>query len=616
MATTAWRRSFSKGQPRFYVTANLYVPQTGKPPYPAVLQPVGHSLAAKNRAFYQNLSLGLVKSGFVVLTYDPLGQGERRIFYDPALEDSKVGSTTMEHQMVGIQSLLAGESIARYMIWDGMRGIDLLQSRPEVDARRIGVSGCSGGGTLTTYLAALDERVRVAAPSCYITDWEDQLQGTGPQDAEQQFPNQLAEGVTHADLVEAFAPKPYLICSTTEDFFPLAGARRTFEEARRIYALFGTQDSIAWFHTGGGHGTPQPTREAIYGWMKRWLQDAPPGPSPEPAFQTEYEQDLSVTPTGQVSTWLGGETASSLNIRRFSAIAEARQPLPPARVVDAVRRLTHYEASHNPLRIREREEIRREGYRLEPLTYETGPGRLVPALLALPDAGRSRQQCIVYVDALGKDAAARRGGDLDQLGQLGYTVLALDPSGIGETAANWSSYSTPWFGQDKAAWLALMVGRPLVGIRMDDILRGLDLLREKNLLYGGSCAAFGKGSAAVDLLHAAILEARISRLYLEDGLVSYESIARTPIHRRIFDSVVPGVLGEYDLTDLVAALAPRPVTLLNLRSPLGNTVLLQDARKAYRRAEEVYLGAQAAGKLTIGLRREEEPLAAAYLALR
>jgi acetyl xylan esterase AXE1 len=133
--------------PHFYVTANLYVPQAEKPPFPAVLQLTGHSLAAKARASYQTLALGLVKNGFVVLTYDPLGQGERRVYYDATLGDSKVGGTTMEHDMVGIQSLLAGQSIARYMIWDGMRGIDLLQSLSYVDPKRVGISGCSGGGT-------------------------------------------------------------------------------------------------------------------------------------------------------------------------------------------------------------------------------------------------------------------------------------------------------------------------------------------------------------------------------------------------------------------------------------------------------------------------------------
>ncbi|MCX6624184.1 MAG: acetylxylan esterase, partial [Acidobacteria bacterium] len=181
-----------EGQPGMFITANLYVPKTGKPPYPAVLHSVGHSPSAKNRAFYQTISIGLVQHGFVVLTYDPSGQGERRIFWDRELEDSKAGGPTIEHEMVGLQSLLAGESIARQFIRDGMRGIDLLTSLPEVDPKRIGITGCSGGGTLTAYLAVIDPRVAAAAPACYISSWEEQLQnGTGPQDAEQQFPDLL-----------------------------------------------------------------------------------------------------------------------------------------------------------------------------------------------------------------------------------------------------------------------------------------------------------------------------------------------------------------------------------------------------------------------------------------
>ena len=240
--------------PKFYVTANLYVPQTGSSRYPAILQPVGHTLAAKAAAFYQSISLGLVKSGFVVLTYDPVGQGERVIFYNSALQASLVGSTTQEHEMVGTQSLLANESLARYEVWDGMRGIDLLQSLPYVDPQRIGVTGCSGGGTLTAYISALDDRVKVAAPACYISDWEDDLLGSGMGDAEQQFPDALKNGLDHPDLVEAFAPKPYLIVSTTGDYVPIAGSRKALAESKRIYALYGAEDKVSSFIGQGGHG--------------------------------------------------------------------------------------------------------------------------------------------------------------------------------------------------------------------------------------------------------------------------------------------------------------------------------------------------------------------------
>jgi hypothetical protein len=220
------------------------------------------------------------------------------------------------------------------------------------------------------------------------------------------------------------------------------------------------------------------------------------------------------------------------------------------------------------------------------------------------------------VDGRGKDAASAPGGDVEQLAQLGYTVLVVDPSGIGETASQWSSYSDSWFGQERVTWVALMVGKPLVGLRMDDILRGVDLLREKGLLYGGECLSFGKGFAAVDLLHAAAMDSRIAGVVSEDGLLSYASIARTPIHRQIFEWVIPGVLGKYDLPDLVASLAPRPVELVNLRSPLGNKAFLREVQSEYGYAQAGYAALGAAGRLRLGLRREGEGIAAAYPELR
>ncbi|MEO7145286.1 MAG: acetylxylan esterase [Bryobacteraceae bacterium] len=613
-----------ESSPRFFVTADLYIPKRGKKPFPAVLQPTGHSTAAKARAFYQTLALGLVKSGFVVLTYDPLGQGERRIYYDPALEDSKVGSGVEEHEMVGIQSLLAGESIARYMVWDGIRAIDLLTSLPEVDAKRIGVAGCSGGGTLTAYLGAIDSRLQVAAPACYITDWEDQLKGTGPQDAEQQFPDQLKLGFNHIDLVLAFAPKPYLICSTEEDFFPLSGARKTVDEARRIYGILGAGGRISWAVGPGGHGTPLIVRESIYGWMNQWLRDGPPGRSGEPQFQTEYEQDLYATRTGQVSTSLGGETASTRNIRRFSGIAPRRDSLKSVADVEALRtrvaagvlQLTRFERTHGTILSRKESPQQRDGYSSTAMWLDLSNGRQLFAVLLQPDALRSRKKTVLYLDERDASQAVLPGGDAEAFAKNGYTVLALDLSGTGATTPRWTSYSERWFGSEKTTWLALMVGRPMVGIRMDDIASGLDLLQQDDLLFDGRAIGYAAGGAVTPLLHAAVLDSRIGELLLDGGLISYHAVARTPIQRVVFESVLPGVLGKYDFPDLVAALAPRQVALVDVRTPMGHTAELKDVQDTYAYARQAYNALGSGSHLRILLRREDEPLAAVYPELR
>lgn len=545
-----------ESQPAFYVTATLHVPKRGSGPFPAVLQPTGHSLAAKARGLYQSLAAGLAMNGFVVLTYDPLGQGERRIFFDQDLRDSKVGGTTVEHQMVGVQSLLAGESLARYMIWDGMRGIDVLQSLPYVDRERIGVSGCSGGGTLTAYIAALDDRVKVAAPSCYITSWEDQLQGTGPQDAEQQFPDQLRDGVDHGDLILAFAPRPYLIAATTEDFFPIEGARKTFTDMKRIYDRFGAEDSVALFVGPGGHGMRADTRGAVYAWMNRWLRNKP-GQVTEPELTVELEEDLNATATGQVSTSLGGETASTLNIKRFASLRPPADNLP-----DRIQQATRFVYTAGAPAMQSVSVAERGGVRVERLRYEAEPGRFVPAALYLPEA--HVRGTVLLLDRAGKASPVAA-----ELSEAGYRVLTIDAALLGETASKTRSYADEWFPQDKTIWLALMTGRTVSGLRITDIRKGLDLLASRGALPSGGVTGFAIGNASVALLHAAAVDARIGKVVVEELPAPYRVLATTPIQRRIFDVVVPGVLKQYDLPDLAAAVAPRPVVVSNALSATG-----------------------------------------------
>ena len=184
--------------PQFYVAANLYLPKEGGK-HPGVLRPMGHWEEGKVRE--QVMDANLAMKGFVVLTYDPIGQGERQQAYDSRIEASLIGGSTDQHFQAGAQSILAGENFARYRIWDAKRALDYLVSRPEVDADKIGVTGCSGGGTLTTYISALDPRVKVAAPACYINTWHYLFAGpTG--DSEQSFPFFLSSGLDVADYIE------------------------------------------------------------------------------------------------------------------------------------------------------------------------------------------------------------------------------------------------------------------------------------------------------------------------------------------------------------------------------------------------------------------------------
>src|SRR6478609_7337264 len=282
--------------PQYYVTANLYRPDAAGR-HPAVLMSMGHWESGK--AAGQLLSSNLARKGFVVLAYDPVGQGERQQAYDARFGRSLIGGPTEQHFSNGAAAILMGQSLARYFVHDGMRAIDYLVTRPEVDPDRIGATGCSGGGTQTTYIAALDPRIKVAAVACYMNSFRTLFPGPSLGDSEQSVPGFIAAGLDQADYVELFAPKPWLITSTEDDFFTPAGAKQVFDEAQGWYKLFDASDRVKWVVGPGGHGTPLVVREAIYDWMIRWLANGS-GSAREDAVTLLPDHQLWVMPNGQV----------------------------------------------------------------------------------------------------------------------------------------------------------------------------------------------------------------------------------------------------------------------------------------------------------------------------
>jgi cephalosporin-C deacetylase-like acetyl esterase len=575
-----------ESQPHFYVTANLYLPTTGHPPYPAILFPLGHEPGGKTNPTWQQMLGSLAAKGFVALTWDPIGQGERLQIYDEDLRESKVGDSTTEHTVVGTQCLLIGDHLARYTIWDGIRALDYLLSRAEVDPTRVGLTGNSGGGTHTAYIAALDDRIQVAAPSCYITSWSLMLHTIGPQDAEQTFPFWLRDGLDYPDYLYAFAPKPYLLLSAIRDFFPIAGARETFAEAVRVYSAIGAKEKLGMFEADDGHGYNKPRRLAAYEWFGRWLKGIE-DKDPEPRIEMATPEELRCTPTGQVSTSLGGESVFTLNQKRLERL-KANRRTQPGELPRKVQELIHYEPPSTSLQVRPYGTISRSGYHIEKLTYESESGIMIPSLLFVPDGGDDKKAAVLMVSGDGKKSAAP---EAEQLVTSGMVVLSIDARGFGETQVNPDVNSKEfdhYFGDFRDAMTALLVGRTMVGMRALDITRGVDLLSARQGIDRDRIYAYGRKGGSVPALYAAVLDRRISKVVLEDMLSSYDSVVENKIHRQVFESVVPGALKFYDLPDLVAALAPRKVSIVSGADPVGHELPANAVRKEYSRAVEAY----------------------------
>jgi cephalosporin-C deacetylase-like acetyl esterase len=564
-----------ESQSRFFVTANLYLPKTGSPPYPAILYPLGHEPGGKSNATWQQMLGSLARRGYVAFAWDPLGQEERKQFFDPDWNDSKFFSSTVEHTELDGQCMLIGDAIARYTIWDGIRALDYLLSRPEVDPSRVGAAGNSGGGTHTTYLAALDDRIKVAAPSCYITSWRKLLEVLGPQDGEQVFPGWLKNGMDFSDFIYSFAPKPFLVLSAIRDFFPIGGARESFAEAHRVYEALGSGDKLQKVEADDGHGYTKPRRQAAYRWFARWLKSQADDGA-EQDVPIARSEELWATPTGQVATSLQGEDVFSLNLKRYDAAKLNR----PALSLEKVRELAVFNPGKGDLNIRTYGTASRSGYRMEKLTYESEPGIMIPALLYVPETGTGKYPAVLYADGEGKKASAE---DAERLVHKGFIVMTVDLRGMGETRPALDSHGdfTRYFGDHDSAETAILLGKTLAGMRAADISRAVDLLAARPDVDISKLSGFGKGAAAVAMLHAAALDPRFQKLALEDMLMSYDAIVTHRIHRKMFEQIVPSALKYYDLPDLAGSLAPRPVWIIDAVNQVGQVVPTAQVRSIY-----------------------------------
>jgi dienelactone hydrolase len=531
--------------PGVFVTANLYRPDRAGQ-FPGVLLPLGHWEYGKPAV--QQIAGNLALKGFVVLTYDPYGQGERLQLYDRRYEGSLAGGSTEQHTLAGGLSILLGESFARYRIWDAKRALDYLTSRPEVIPDRIGCTGCSGGGTITTYISALDARIKVAAPACYITSWRQLFTGA-VGDSEQSLPNFIASGLDQSDYMELFAPKPWLISSTQEDFFPLEGSRLAYEEAQRWYGIYGAQDKIKRVVGPGGHGTPLVVREAIYDWMIRWLRDGD-GSAKEQEIPLLPAFALNATGTGQVADLTGSREVFDVLRDEFQRhLASAKSEDYGSGLAKALMDLVN-PPRQPPL-------VRTEGDRV---TFEAEPGLEISGTLLLPSSG-GRHPAVLLVDTRKQIPERAR-----ELAQAGNVVLVLTPRGLPST------YDPRFFSGD---WLpnvrALLIGLNLPGLRAHDILNGYQILKSRPDVDPTAIRAEADGVAGVWLLLAAAVEPGLSKIAVSQTPSSFAEAFQNPLTRNLHAAVIRGFSLQFDIPDLVDA---KRVTWTDPVDWLGHVVLL------------------------------------------
>jgi cephalosporin-C deacetylase-like acetyl esterase len=612
-----------QSQPNFPVTALLYLPdkkpdaKPGAPQQklPAIVIAPGHGFTGKATDY--TFASTFARNGFAVLSYDPIGQGERLQYPDPA-DPSKtlLKAATGEHGEAGLQPTLIGDALARTFAWDGIRAVDYLTSRPEIDPNRIGAFGCSGGGTMTALLGALDPRVHAIGVACYLTSFDTLLPDLGPQDSEQSTPNFIASGLDFPDWVELAAPRPYAIISTAQDMFPYAGALATAREARRFYSLFdpasaGTPTgnptpgiptgptlnpdtsntipataALQWITGIGRHGNLGPIRSQIVSFFLTHLANSnaapilppPPAPGTSPfALPASLPKDaLQVTPTGQVSTsYPNSETVHTLTLKRNASLPKPK-PLTSTELQQAIREVTHatvkpgdpapINTESPPLASPPEGDV----HVRHRFTLATAPGINIQAEFYRPADGK-HPVLLVLKDSLAESFEPSRTEEIKKfraLADAGTAVLVIaprpSPPGTEETKA---SILGPFYLTELRAEL---VGKTLLGLRVDDVIAAVNFMQGSTTGDPNQITAQASGHLGLVLLHAAVLDPRLKHITIDHTLESYKSLLEAPMPIDAPEDILPGVLRHYDIPDLTHALGSR----LTLTDPLPGTANL------------------------------------------
>lgn len=427
--------------PGIYVSALLYVPEDGNNSHPAILVPAGH--AANGKVHYQALCQRLVQRGYVVISWDPVGQGERSQFWDAKAGKSRYNLICAEHAILGNLAYLAGTNLARWEIWDGIRAVDYLLTRSDVDPQRINITGTSGGGFQAAHIAALDRRIKVAAPSCYITALPMRMYNRIFQDPdsdpEQDLYGMISNQVDNAGLLLMMYPRPVFVSAGVLDFFPIEGAHKAVREVSELYSMFHHADSIAMGEGYHAHEYSLENQEAAIEFLDRF-NGLPAKHGFAPVKELD-EKALQCTKTGQVM--LDFEDARSLmdRIREYyvehkSLLAPTLQQLYNSNLHP---RIESWSVSEFRKEIPGTKEIRWEAQgssQFEGITIEKyllhHSRYLEVPLLYIHKADGGQRPVLLWVGESGK-ATAKDWPSLMKYINAGYDVVSFDPRGLGET---------------------------------------------------------------------------------------------------------------------------------------------------------------------------------------
>ncbi len=565
-------------RPGVWMTANAYVPERAKTQkVPAILHVHGHWAGAKQDRVVQSRCIGSVKHGFFVLVVDAYGAGERGI-----------GKNLGEYhgEMTGATLFPVGLPLSGLQVYENMRAVDYLQTRPEVDGKKIGLTGASGGGNQTMYAGAFDERFSCVVPTCSVGTYQSYL---GQACCMCEVVPGALRFTEEGDVLSLAAARGVMITSATKDAFQFSvgEAQKSFARVESIAKLLGKPDGVKHTIIDSGHDYNQAMREAMYGWMTRHLKGTGDGsPLADPEIKTEEPESLRCFP---------GDSRPDdyLTIPRFAAteahkLLDSRKAPEGADAWKAVREQMRsaLDASLGgtpkavALSIKREEAADGQSRRI---SFDSEAGLTLDLRL---DASQQPKQIAVLIDIEQGSEKAFAGDHAKQLRHKGWTVAAPELRATGRFALPSDKIGhAP--DHNTAEW-SLWIGRPLLGQWVVDVRRTLDVLGEQQGgLLPSEVVVIGAGSSGVIALCAAALDERITHATAINSLSSY--VTSEPYRNHRLGLMVPGVLRDVgDISHIAALIAPRKVTITGGLRGNGQEILGDDLSREFTFTRNVF----------------------------
>lgn len=571
-----------KSRPGHYVTAHLYLPgeapvktKRAKAPVakiPACIEMCGHGLRGKGNSSGTAIQMAL--NGIAVMVVDPIGQGEMQQLIDAEGNNLTRGVTT-EHTLLAPIYNLLGSSLESQIYFDNSRAIDYLCSRADIDPEHIGCYGFSGGGTEAAYLAVLDPRVQCVSVGLFFSDRTRTLETQGPSDGCQWIPGEGALGINHADMSLCMAPKPVQVLDGLFDFVDHYGALKGVREIEQAYSVLGVPERVQQYYSYDGHACPPDAMSRLVGWFRRWLANDESLPT---IAEVRWSgKDMNCTQKGQtLLEYADCESTMQDALRQYDALRPVHESFRKAAPAEVRKTLlsclcldeslvtdkplpvalpgTPLNADGTPLALACVQTRYTKGRDFQEYRYQLNRADQMPVsvIVRIPDAATPKSPVLVHLHQAGKEAFL---ADYDRQDMTtdGTIQVFADVRGVGEMLDphqyNLTKY---WNSEYRCAVLGLHENRPLMGQRVIDIHTLVNFCSTDSKLAGRSINIVADGLYGPVLMHAAVLDSRISHVTLSRSLKTWRSYLENPTQYDMYTNVLKGALLYYDLPDLIA----------------------------------------------------------------